>query len=78
MMQEHDTTEWSKLVERATKAHNTFSHEALTGNADSNGARDSNQTNLQFELREEVGKNMAQQNAVIDINQKNVQENGAV
>ena len=55
-MQEHDTTEWSALVERATQAHNKLSHEALMGNAGPNEAYDMKQTNLQFELREEVGK----------------------
>ena len=56
MMQEQDTTEWAKLVPKATKAHNKLSHEALMGNADPDEAYDMKQNNLQFELREEAGK----------------------
>ena len=59
MMQEQDTTEWSKLLQKATKAHNKLSHEALMGNADPDEAYDMKQTNLQFELREEAGKRVA-------------------
>ena len=43
MMQEQDTTEWAKLVPKATKAHNKLSHEALMGNADPNEAYDMKQ-----------------------------------
>ena len=56
MMQEQNTTEWSKLLHKATKAHNKLSHEALMGDADPDEAYDMKQTNLQFELREEAGK----------------------
>ena len=56
MMQEQDTTEWSKLLPRATKAHHKLSHEALLGNADPDEAYDMEQTNLRFDLREEAGK----------------------
>ena len=56
MMQEQDTTGWTKLLPNATKAHNKFSHEALMGNADPDEAYDMKLTNLQFELREEAGK----------------------
>ena len=50
----------------------------MMGNADPNEAYDLGHKNLQFELREEAGKKMAQQNAVVTTNQKNVQEQGAV
>ena len=43
MMQEQDTTEWAKLVPKATKAHNKLSHEALMGNADPDEAYDTKQ-----------------------------------
>ena len=56
MMQENDTTEWAKLLSRATKAHNKLSHGALMGNEDPDEAYGMKQTNLQFELREEAGK----------------------
>ena len=78
MMQEQNTSEWAKLLPKATRAHNRLSHEALMGNADPNEAYDLGHKNLQFELREEAGKKMAQQNAVVTTNQKNVQEQGAV
>ena len=78
LMQDQDTTEWAKLVSRAMRAHNKLSHEALMGNADPNEAYDMSQKNLQFELREEAGKKMAQQNAVVSTNQRNVQDKGAV
>ena len=77
-MQEQNTTEWAKLLPKAARAHNRLSHEALMGNADPNEANDLGHNNLQFELREEAGKKMAQQNAVVMTNQKNVQEQGAV
>ena len=60
LMQDQYTTEWAKLVSRAMRAHNKLSHEALMGNADPNEAYDMSQKNLQFELREEAGKKMAQ------------------
>ena len=60
------------------RAHNKLSHEALMGNADPNEAYDMSQKNLQFELREEAGKKMAQQNAVVSTNQRNVEDKGAV
>ena len=78
LMQDQDTTEWAKLVSRAMRAHNKLSHEALMGNADPNEAYDMSQKNLQFELREEAGKKMAQQNAVVSTNQRNVEDKGAV
>ena len=78
MMQEQNTSEWAKLLPKATRAHNRLSHEALMGNADPNEAYDLEHTNLQFEMREEAGKKMAQQNAVVTTNQKNVQEQGGV
>ena len=70
MMQEQNTTEWAKLLPKAARAHNRLSHEALMGNADPNEAYDLGHKNLQFELREEAGKKMAQQNAVVTTNQK--------
>ena len=78
LMQDQDTTEWAKLVSRATRAHNKLSHEALAGNADPNEAYDMSQTNLHFELKEEAGRKMAQQNADVATNQRNVEDNGAV
>ena len=78
LMQDQDTTEWAKLVSRAMRAHNKLSHEALMGNADPNEAYDMSQKNLQFELREEAGRKMAQQNAVVSTNQRNVEDKGAV
>ena len=78
LMQDQNTTEWAKLLPRATRAHNKLSHAALVGDADPNEAYDLGQKNLQFELREEAGKKMAQQNAVISTNQRNVENNGAV
>ena len=70
MMQEQNTSEWAKLLPKATRAHNRLSHEALMGNADPNEAYDVSHKNLQFEMREEAGKKMAQQNAVVTTNQK--------
>ena len=70
MMQDQNTNEWAKLITKATRAHNRLAHEALMGNADLNEAYDVDQKNLQFELREEAGNKMAQQNAVISTNQK--------
>ena len=45
-------------------------HEGLMGNADPNEAYDEENKNLAFELREQAGKNMAQQDAVVKTNQK--------
>ena len=42
----------------------------MMGNADPNEAYDLGHNNLQFELRGEAGKKMAQQNAVVTANQK--------
>ena len=78
MMQDQNTNEWAKLITKATRAHNRLAHEALMGNADPNEAYDVDQKNLQFELREEAGNKMAQQNAVISTNQKNVQGQGGI
>ena len=78
MMQEQNTSEWAKLLPKATRPHNRLSHEALMGNADPNEAYNVSHKNLQFEMREEAGKKMAQQNAVVTTNQNNVQEQGAV
>ena len=50
----------------------------MMGDADPNGAYDLGQKNLKFELRAEAGKKVAQQNAVISTNQRNVENNGAV
>ena len=69
MMQEQDTTEW--------EAHNNLSHEALMGNADPDEAYDMKQQIYNSNCEKKPAK-MAQQNAVIVTNQKNVQENGAV
>ena len=44
--------------------------------ADRNDAYDESNKALQFELREEVGRNIAHQNAAVERNQKNVQDNG--
>ena len=51
-------------------------HEALMGNADPNEAYDEENKNLAFELREQAGKHMAQQDAVVKTNQKNMTEQG--
>ena len=69
-MQEQNTSEWAKLLPKATRAHSRLSHEALMGNADPNEAYDLEHENLEFEMREEAGKKMAQQNAVVTTNQK--------
>ena len=45
-------------------------HEALMGNADPNGAYNEENKNLAFELCEQAGKHMAQQDAVVKTNQK--------
>ena len=45
-------------------------HEALMGNADPNGAYDEENKHLAFELREQAGQKMAQQDAVVKGNQK--------
>ena len=68
-MQQENTTEWARLLPKATRAHNRLSHEALMGNADPNEAYNLEHKNLQFEMREEAGKNMALQNAVVTTNQ---------
>ena len=70
MMQEQNTSEWAKLLPKATRAHNWLSHEALMGNADPNEAYDLSHKNLQFEMREEAGKKMAQQNAAVTTHPK--------
>lgn len=77
-MQQENTTEWARLLPKATRAHNRLSHEALMGNADPNEAYNLEHKNLQFEMREEAGKKMALQNAVVTTNQKNAQEQGGV
>ena len=69
-MQQENTTEWARLLPKATRAHNRLSHEALMGNADPNEAYNLEHKNLQFEMREEAGKKMALQNAVVTTNQK--------
>ena len=56
MMQQENTTEWARLLPKATRAHNRLSHEALMGNADPNEAYNLEHKNLQFEMREEAGK----------------------
>ena len=76
MMQEQNTKNWQPLVPKATRAHNKMMHEALIGNADPNEAYDEDNKNLAFELREEAGKKMAQQDAVVRTNQKNMVEQG--
>ena len=78
MMQEQDTTGWAKLVPKATKAHNKLSHEALMGNADPDEAYDMKQQKSTIRITRRSRQHMAQQNAVIVTNQKNVQENGAI
>ena len=45
--------------------------------ADPNGACDESNHALQFELREGAGRQMAQHNAVVERNQKNMQDKGA-
>ena len=76
-MQEKNTKEWEPLVQKVVKAHNNLSHEALMAGADPNDAYDESNKALQFELREEAGRKIAHQNAVVERNQKNVQDNGA-
>ena len=76
-MQEKNTKEWAPLLPNVVKAHNNLSHEALMAGADPNEAYDESNKALQFELREDAGRKMAQQNAVVQRNQKNIQENGA-
>ena len=73
-MQEEDTTEWKKLLPKVARAHNKLEHASLMGQAGPNEAYDLNEKNLQFELREEAGRKMAQQNAVVSTNQKNMQQ----
>ena len=76
-MQEKNTKEWEPLVQKVAKAHNNLSHEALMAGADPNDAYDESNKALQFELREEAGRKIAHQNAIVERNQKNVQDNGA-
>ena len=59
-----------------TRTHNRLQHDALMGGADPNEAYEEDQKNLAFELREEAGKKMAQQNAVVTKNQQNMQKEG--
>ena len=74
-MQEKGTNDWKTLLPKATRAHNRLAHEALMGN-EPNEAYEGENKALQFELREEAGNKMKQQNAVVVQNQKNIQENG--
>ena len=69
-MQEKDTENWHTLVPQVARAHNRLQHEALMGGADPNEAYEEDKKNLAFELREEAGKKMAQQNAVVSKNQE--------
>ena len=46
------------------------------GNADPNEAYDEENKNLAFELREQAGQTMTQQDAVVKGNQKNMREQG--
>ena len=64
-------------MQTVVKAHNNLSHEALMAGADPNDAYDESNKALQFELREEAGRKIAHQNAIVERNQKNVQDNGA-
>ena len=76
MMQQKKTDRWKPLIPQATRAHNRMMHEALMGNADPNEAYDQENKNLAFELREEAGRKMAQQDAVVTQNQNNMREQG--
>ena len=60
------------LLPTVTRAHNRLAHEALMGN-DPNEAYEGENKALQFELREEAGNKMAQQNAVVVHTQTNKQ-----
>ena len=62
-------------MQNVVKAHNNFSYKAWVAGADPNDAYDESNKALQFELREEVGRKIAHQNAVVERNQKNVQDN---
>ena len=75
-MMKQNTDNWKPLLPQTPKAHNRTMHEALVGNADPNEAYDEENNNLAFELREEAGHKMAQQDAVVEGNQKNTQEQG--
>ena len=61
-----NTDNWKPLLPQAIKAHNKMMHEALMGNADPNEAYDEENKNLAFELREQAGPKMAQQDAVVN------------
>ena len=50
-------------MQKVVKAHNNLSHEALMAGVDPNDAYDESNKALQFELREEVGRKIAHQNA---------------
>ena len=65
-------------MQKVVKAHNNLSHEALMAGADPNDAYNESNKALQFELREEAGTTIAHQNAVVERNQKNVQDNGGI
>ena len=67
-MQEKDTELWHTLLPQVTRAHSKLQHEALMGGADPNAAYNEDNKNIAFELREEAGKKMAQQNAVVTKN----------
>ena len=75
-MQEIGTDDWTTLIPKVTRAHNRLAHEALMGHGPNEAYAGENKA-LQFELREEAGNKMKQQNAVVVHNQKNIQENGA-
>ena len=77
VMQEKDTETWHTIVQGVTRAHNKLQHVALMGRADPNEAYEEENKNLAFELREEAGHKMAQQNAVVTKNQQNLQKEGA-
>ena len=76
LMQAQNTKDWAPLLSRVIRAHNRLAHEALMGDAEPNEAYDGENKALQFEMREEAGKKMAQQNAVVESNQKNALDNG--
>ena len=63
------------MLPKVTRAHNRLAHATLMGN-EPNEAHEGENKALQFELREEAGNKMKQQNAVVVRNQKNIQENG--
>ena len=81
LMQVEHTKKWRALLTRAVRGFNRQSHEGLLGET----PRDArhipeeapNNPQLEFELREQAGRKMQNQHAVVRTNQHNTQEQGA-